>query len=320
MTVVSPRVNGSGIVSSSGRARTVSCGSSMRPSVPNTYSTPSPSLLTRLRKAIGAPGSDQHIKPDNGNQILQYQNAQPSTVIQQHPMLKDIALVAAVAAARTDNQEFLWYPVWVIAVKDWLFFNSNTATVACNIAPQFVLECWYKRNRRAKAKKLRKVPDFAQVLQHVNTLSNGTQVLGRQKVILMVENKATFPRVRWLRGQNPFEITAKQVEEQAIFAFLGDHSLLAIGIITACGSRWRYVEVDRPRTKYLKKWMDVEIGDATYTREKPVIELTVPEELKRISPMTDGSFELLDHMGLSAQAFDIIARRVKSRERDMWNL
>ncbi|OAX34277.1 hypothetical protein K503DRAFT_834452 [Rhizopogon vinicolor AM-OR11-026] len=320
----SPRVNESGISPSCGRSRTVSSGPSMRPSVPNTHFSPTKfPTAARPQNATVAPSSSQDVKsgPTPGNQTSQHQNTQSAAVIQQHPMLHDIALVAAVTAARTDKKEFLWYPVWVIAVKDWLFANSNTDTVACNIAPQYVLEHWYRNGPRAKVKKFSRIPDFAQVLQHVKILSNRTRVLGRQKVIMMVENKPTFPRSRWLSGQNPFQHIDKQIQEQAIFAFMGDRSLLVIGIIVAFGSRWRYVEFARPRTAYIKKCMDWEVGDRSNKRSnRPVIQEVLPEELNRLSLMGDGSFELLDHMGLSAQAFGIIARRVKSRERDMWNL
>jgi hypothetical protein len=47
---------------------------------------------------------------------------------------------------------------------------------------------------------------------------------------------------------------------------------------------------------------------------------TVPEELVSLSALKDQSFELLDHMGLSAKAFELIAQRIKNRESEMRSL
>ncbi|OAX43049.1 hypothetical protein K503DRAFT_796691 [Rhizopogon vinicolor AM-OR11-026] len=48
-----------------------------------------------------------------------------SEIEQVHPMLSDIALVAAVGAALADHREFLWYGVWSIAIKDHMFYREN---------------------------------------------------------------------------------------------------------------------------------------------------------------------------------------------------
>jgi hypothetical protein len=237
-------------------------------------------------------------------------------------MLMDMGLIAAVTAARENGMnadlEFLWYPVWVIAIKDWMFPNSNTATVACNVAPQYVLSHMYRTEGCTKLKRQWVIPDFAQILQQVHTFSNGTRKLGRQKVILMVENKPTRPRKSFLLSPNPFVDAEDQITKQAVFAFMADSSLHVIGVILAFGARWKYVEFYRPSGTELEAWMAV--GDGTYGQEKPKLAVAVPRVLRRLSCFRDDSFELLDHMGLSAQAFEIIAQRVKNRESKMWNL
>ncbi|KAG1737111.1 uncharacterized protein EDB91DRAFT_1141106 [Suillus paluster] len=203
------------------------------------------------------------------------------------------------------------------------FANSNTATVACNLAPQYVLEHTTKPialspGSVAKPKKTRVVPDFAQVLQYVQTSSNGSHIRDIQKVVLLVENKPKIRRKELLDGESPFDDSSDQVRKQAAYAFVADPSLRAIGTILAFGARWKYVEIDRPQNTVLNTW--VETGDKMYGRRKqPLIEV-VPEELRRLSVLKDNFFELLDPEGLSARAFEIIARRIKIREREIWNL
>ncbi|OAX35516.1 hypothetical protein K503DRAFT_773404 [Rhizopogon vinicolor AM-OR11-026] len=225
-----------------------------------------------------------------------------------------------------DHREFPWYPVWVIAIKDWMFPNSSTATVACNIAPQYVLRhtdidnSLSSPNSGSVVKVTRKsvIPDFALLLQHVRTASNGTPILGSQKVVLIVENKPTQARSRYLRLPCPFMGINGQIGQQALFAFTAHPNLHMIGVVVAFGARWRYVEAVRPGSALLKKW--IKYGDPSYAQSKKKLAWTVPEELQKLSPMKDHSFELLDHMGLTAQAFEFIAQRIKSRERTMWNL
>ncbi|KAJ8588153.1 hypothetical protein M405DRAFT_863195 [Rhizopogon salebrosus TDB-379] len=321
-----PRVDGSGKAPPSGRSRTVSSGPSMRSSAPSTGMDPSPSATIGYRMDDKLAKSTQ--RHTTGNQIDQA--AKPKVIhplvhqapaaIQQHPMSNDMGLIAAVTAARGDHREFPWYPVWVIAIKDWMFANSHTATVACNIAPQYVLEQWYKTDTTAKLKKTWVIPDFAQVLQYLQTSKNGTRILARQKVILIVENKPELPRKRFLDIEDdPFESVLKQARQQATFAFIADTSLLVIGAIIAFGARWKYIEFDRPRTKHLKAGIKKE-EDMTFGEEKIQLIQEVPKELVQLSPLGDETFELLDHMGRSAQALEIIARRIKSRECQMWHL
>ncbi|KAG1719400.1 uncharacterized protein EDB91DRAFT_464219 [Suillus paluster] len=324
-----PRVGGSGMASSSGRHRVVSSGPSVRPSVPSTDLAPSfPPVIGHHNDTLFANSSQRARKKTLQHPTVHQRTLQqPShhSVIQQHPMLKDFALIAAVTAARCDrnNNEFPWYLVWNIAIKDWMFSNSNTATVACNIAPQYVLSHQYNLEAlspgtAAKSKKTRVIPDFAQVLQHVTTSKNGTPILGRQKVILMVENKPKLSRQKIRGGVSPFPSIKKQISQQAAFAFVGDSSLHKIGMVVAFGDRWRYVEFARPRNTVLKAWTEAE--DQMYGVTKTLLPEEVPEELRKLSVVKDYSFELLDHMGLSAQAFEIIAQRIKSRESEMWNL
>ncbi|KAG0705304.1 hypothetical protein DFH29DRAFT_907177 [Suillus ampliporus] len=324
-----PRVSGSGMVSSSGRPRVVSSGPSTRPSVPSTALAPSFSPVTGHHDDTLLTNSSQRARKKTlqHNTVHQWTPQQPShqSVIRQHPMLKDFALLAAVTAARCDrnHNEFPWYLVWVIAIKDWMFANSNTATVACNIAPQYVLSHQYNfkdltPGSVAKPKKTRVIPDFAQVLQHIITSRNGTPILGRQKVILLVENKPKLSRQKILGGVSPFPSIKKQISQQAAFAFMADSSLHVIGMVVAFGDRWRYIEFARPRNTVLKAWTESE--DQTYGVQRTLLPETVPEELRQLSVVKDYSFELLDHMGLSAQAFQIIAQRIRSRESEMWNL
>ncbi|OAX31331.1 hypothetical protein K503DRAFT_777678 [Rhizopogon vinicolor AM-OR11-026] len=224
-----------------------------------------------------------------------------------------------------DHREFPWYPVWVIAIKDWLFPNSSTATVACNVAPQYAL--WHTNvddslsspNSGSVVNVTRKsaIPDFALLLQHVRIASNGTPILGSQKVVLIVENKPTQARSRYLRLPCPFIGIEGQIGRQALFAFTAHPNLHVIGAVVAFGARWRYVEAVRPESALLKEWM--KFNDPGYDVSKELL-WAVPEKLKRLSPMKDHSFELLDHMGLTAQAFQFIAQRIKSREHTMWNL
>ncbi|KAG0700388.1 hypothetical protein DFH29DRAFT_1056018 [Suillus ampliporus] len=219
------RVSGSGIGPSSDRSRT--SGTSLRQSVP---SIDNQTTNSRHKKHHAV-----------HQQVPQPPVRQANSAIQQHPMLRDIALIAAVTAARGDHREFLWYPVWVIAIRDWMFSNSNTASVACNIAPQYLLSHKYNLDPLSpgsvpKPKKASVIPDFAQVLQHVQTSGNGTPILGRQKVILIVENKPELSRRRIL-SESPFENIADQIVQQAAFAFVSDSSLRAIGVIAAFGAR-----------------------------------------------------------------------------------
>ncbi|OAX31848.1 hypothetical protein K503DRAFT_777240, partial [Rhizopogon vinicolor AM-OR11-026] len=208
-----------------------------------------------------------------------------------------------------DHREFPWYPVWVIAIKDWMFLNSSTATVACNIAPQYALRhtnidnSLSSPNSGSVVKVTRKsvIPDFALLLQHVRTASNGTNILGSQKVVLIVENKPTQARSRYLRLPCPFIAIKKQIGQQALFAFTAHPNLHVIGAIVAFGARWRYVEAVRPESALLKEWMKPD--DPNYDQSKGGLVWAVPEKLKKLSPMKDNSFELLDHMGLTAQAF-----------------
>ncbi|OJA14568.1 hypothetical protein AZE42_06364 [Rhizopogon vesiculosus] len=195
---------------------------------------------------------------------------QAPAAIQQHPMSKDVTLIAAVTAARMDHREFPWYPVWLIATKDWMFPNSSTATVACNVAPQYVLRhtdidtSLSSPNSGSVVKVTRKsvIPDFALLLQHVRTASNGTPILGSQKVVLIVENKPTQARSRYLRLPCPFLGINGQIGQQALFAFTAHPNLHMIGVIVAFGARWRYVEAIRPGSELLKKW--IKYGDPSY--------------------------------------------------------
>ncbi|KAG1888534.1 hypothetical protein F4604DRAFT_2023912 [Suillus subluteus] len=243
-------------------------------------------------------------------------------------MLKDVTLINAVTVAARSDTEFRWYPVWVIAIRDWMFPNVSTDTVACNLAPQYALE--YTPNPPAPSpgstpgslanpKKSWVIPDFAQVPQYVQTTSNGSRLRDIQKVILLVENKpkvkgrdALFPE------QSPLEESMLQIRKQAVYAFLADPSLQVIGTILALGSLWRYVEINRPRDAVLITWIDHQ--DRPYGQRKKAIAYVVPEELRRLSAKPDYSFELLDETGRSARAFETIARRIKTRESKMWNL
>ncbi|KAJ8590353.1 hypothetical protein M405DRAFT_897462 [Rhizopogon salebrosus TDB-379] len=251
---------------SSGRHRTVSSGPSMRPSEPGTTLHSSPSALRTHRS---------YTKSTRGSHTAQQHSQRspalkkPAAPQQQHPMLRDMGLIAAVTAARENGMnadlEFLWYPVWVIAIKDWMFPNSNTATVACNVAPQYVLSHMYRTEGCTKLKRQWVIPDFAQILQQVHTFSNGTRKLGRQKVILMVENKPTRPRKSFLLSPNPFVDAEDQITKQAVFAFMADSSLHVIGVILAFGARWKYVEFYRPSATELEdggRGWDVWSGEA----------------------------------------------------------
>lgn len=247
--------------------------------------------------------------------------------LEPHPMLRDVTLINAVTIAGRGSTEFRWYPVWVIAIKDWIFPNSNTATVACNLAPQYALEYTPKPGvpspgstpgSVAKPKKTWVIPDFAQVLQYVQTSSNGSRIRHIERVILLVENKPKMTKQEIVDGLSPFQAGKKQIYKQAVYAFLADHSLHVIGIILAYGTRWRYIEMHRPLDAVLHAW--IESGDVTYRQRKGRIVEEVPTELEQLSGMVDQSFELLDDTGRSARAFEIIARRIKGRERKMWNL
>ncbi|KAG1843270.1 hypothetical protein DFJ58DRAFT_915994 [Suillus subalutaceus] len=212
---------------------------------------------------------------------------------QLHPMLRDTSLTNAVTVAGRGSTEFRWYPVWVIAIKNWMFPNSNTDTVACNLAPQYALEY---------------TPKPAMVPAS-DTL---------KRVILLVENKPKMTQQEVIDGLSPFQADTKQIYKQAVYAFLADPSLHVIGVILAYGTRWRYTEMYRPLDAVLHAW--IETGDTTYRKRKGRIVDGVPAELEELSGMTDQSFELLDKTGRSARAFEIIARRIRSRERKMWNL
>jgi hypothetical protein len=330
-TSAASSVSGSSMAPLSGRSRTVSSGSSMRPSWPtgSTYMNPSFPASTGLHKDTTRTTSNQrHTTKNQTNQTLQqnetHRQARPvgqeSTAVLRHPMLNDVGLITAITAARGDRREFPWYPVWVIAIKDWMFANSHTPTVACNIAPQYVLEQWYTTKTSVKPKKTWAVPDFAQVLQHLQTSKNGTRKIARQKVILVVENKPELPRKRFLEeDSDPWEEVLSQVNRQVAFAFLADPSLHVIGAILAFGARWKYLEFDRARTNHLKAYIKKRADMKRGEQRLPLVN-AVPAELAELSPLGDNTIELLDHMGRSAQAFEIIAQRIKSRESQMWNL
>jgi hypothetical protein len=168
------------------------------------------------------------------------------------------------------------------------------------------------------AEKKRVIPDFAQVLQYVQTSSNGSSIRHIERVILLVENKSKMTKQEVVDVLSPFQAGMKQIYKQAVYASLADHSLHVIGIILAYGTRWRYTEMHRPLDAVLHAW--IETGDATYRHRKGRIVEDVPTELEQLSGMVDQSFELLDDTGRSARAFEIIARRIKGRERKMWNL
>ncbi|OJA17900.1 hypothetical protein AZE42_10387 [Rhizopogon vesiculosus] len=325
----------SGVTSSSSRSRTVSFGPLRRPSVHNSAigsahqtgpqydNRDDPALVNgRQYGTQKAPHTSGKKTPkpthhQNSHHTNQPPIHQAPAAIQQHPMLKDIALIAAVAAARKDIEEFPWYPVWAIAIKDWMFSNSHTATVACNLAPQYVSQHRYKTHPQGKLRKTWVIPDFVQILQHVKTSSNGSAVLTSQKVVLMVENKPTLSRKHILNRPSPFGNVKLQTGKQAAFAFMADSNLHVIGVIVAYGSRWKYVEYSRPEFSQLKAWTE---GGRMGRKRAELLQQIVPEELGSLSALKDQSFELLDHMGLSAQAFKLIARRIKNRESEMWSL
>lgn len=319
-SIVLPRVGGSGTAPS--RSRTVSSGPSMR--LPGPYINLAPSLPpTTGRENDPALANGSHrakSRYTTGNKTLHHQLL--------HPMMRDIALINAVTVAGRGSTEFRWYPVWVIVIKDWIFPNSNTSTVACNLAPQYVLEYTPKPGvpspgstpgSVAKPKKTWVIPDFAQVLQYVQTSSNGSRIRHVERVILLVENKPKMTKQEALSRKSPFHEHRTQIHKQAAYAFLADPSLRMIGVILAIGTRWRYVEVYRPLLdSVLLTWIDTD--DKTYRQRKGRVVEAVPHELEDLSNMDDQSFELLDNEGRSAQALEIIARRIKGREKEMWNL
>ncbi|KAG2359603.1 hypothetical protein BDR07DRAFT_1462448 [Suillus spraguei] len=334
--VIPHRVGGSGTAPS--RSCTISSGPSIGMSQSGSYPNLAPSFLLATGRQNDDPtlaSSSHHAKSrhTNGNKLQHQHTQQPpvyasSPSSQLHPMLRDIALINAVTVARRGSTEFRWYPVWVIAIKDWMFPNSNTATVACNLAPQYALEYTPKPGvpshgstpgSVARPKKTWVIPDFAQVLQYVQTSSNGSRIRHVEKVILLVENKPKMTQQDVIDGLSPFQADVKQIHKQAVYAFLADPSLHVIGVILAYGTRWRYTEIHRPLNTVLHAC--IEGGDLTYRQSKGRIPEHIPAELEQLSSMADHqSFELLDDTARSARAFEIIASRIKGREGKTWNL
>ncbi|KAG2066859.1 hypothetical protein BDR04DRAFT_1144681 [Suillus decipiens] len=331
-----PRVHGPGMVPS--RYRTVSSGPSASPSasvdlVPSfpvkTARQNDPALADRSHHAASrhatASKTLHKIVHQHSNQPPVHQSF---SSLQQHLILKDVTLINAVTVAARSGTEFRWYPVWVIAIKDWMFLNASTGTVACNLAPQYALEYTQKPptpspgstpGSLVRSKKSWVIPDFAQILQYVQTASNGSRIRDIQKVILLVENKPKVKRQDVLfPEESPLEDSMLQIRKQAVYAFLADPTLQVIGTILALGSLWRYVEINRPRDDVLITWFDHQ--DRSYGQRKKAIAYVVPDELRLLSGKPDYSFELLDKKGRSALAFEIIARRIKIRESKMWNL
>ncbi|KAF9230474.1 hypothetical protein BU15DRAFT_83577 [Melanogaster broomeanus] len=66
-----------------------------------------------------------------------------TTRVKWAPSRDDFPFVLAVAAALGDSRETKWYGVWNVVLKNYLFRNCHTATVACTTMPQYSLVADY---------------------------------------------------------------------------------------------------------------------------------------------------------------------------------
>ncbi|OAX33142.1 hypothetical protein K503DRAFT_804605, partial [Rhizopogon vinicolor AM-OR11-026] len=203
------------------------------------------------------------------------QRTQNSSRIEQSPMLRDIALIAAVAAANADHREFLWYGVWNIAIKDYMFSRCNTSTTACNLVPQYVLHREYDPSSSESTSKGKPrgwvIPDFALVLQHIRLSSTGRAVVKRQRVILIVENKPIRPKRMRQNVGNPFSVIYDQLHKQALFAFASHPTLNTVGFILTLGELWQYGEFSRPADNLLSSWSEAKDPSWTRSARKVVV-------------------------------------------------
>ncbi|KAH7917223.1 hypothetical protein BV22DRAFT_1200330 [Leucogyrophana mollusca] len=53
---------------------------------------------------------------------------------------KDLDLESAIAAASLQTKESPWYAVWVLCLKDHLFYDASTKSASCVLAPQYSLD------------------------------------------------------------------------------------------------------------------------------------------------------------------------------------
>ncbi|KAG0709397.1 hypothetical protein DFH29DRAFT_993540 [Suillus ampliporus] len=127
-------------------------------------------------------------------------NQRSSGQIKRHPILGDMALIAAVAAASTDHREFLC-PI----------------LSPCHKKAEWV------------------VPDFSLVLQRIRLSSHGPAMFQRQRVVMIVENKPARDKRLRRAMVYPFTYVENQVTRQAVFAFASDPTLNTLGAIIAFG-------------------------------------------------------------------------------------
>ncbi|KAF9230110.1 hypothetical protein BU15DRAFT_84038 [Melanogaster broomeanus] len=66
-----------------------------------------------------------------------------TTWVNWEPSRDDFPFILVVAAALGDARETKWYGVWDVVLKDYLFRNCHTATVACTTMPQYSLVADY---------------------------------------------------------------------------------------------------------------------------------------------------------------------------------
>ncbi|OAX34595.1 hypothetical protein K503DRAFT_785649 [Rhizopogon vinicolor AM-OR11-026] len=244
-----------------------------------------------------------------------------SQIGQDHSMLRDIALAAAVAAAHEDHREFLWYGVWTIAIKDHMFYRCNTSTTACNLVPQYVLQREYdpssdESTAEGKPKREWVIPDFVLVLQRLHLSSIGPATIMRQKVVMIVEIKPIRPK-HFRFPMIPFTPIFPQVRRQALFAFASNPTLNTVGSIITFGNMWTYGEIRSPMDQLLSSWSEAK--DPTWSPEKLKMTIRIPRYLQKLSEHKC-FFNLMDRGGKSAVAFQYIADRIKERESDFWGL
>ncbi|KAG0704495.1 hypothetical protein DFH29DRAFT_372824 [Suillus ampliporus] len=259
------------------------------PSSFHLQSTHPPYVTAYARKARPATGhsSAAHMATST-HEHRSRANRRPSGQMEHHPMLGDMALIASVAAASTDHREFLWYGVWTIAIKDYMFHRCHTSTTACNLMPQYVLLREYNPpdstsshvspcNKREEWV----VPDFALVLQRIRPSSHAPAMFQRQRVIVIVENKPARDKILRRARAFPFAHVEDQITRQAVFAFASDPTLNTLGIIIAFGEVWQYSEVERPPNRLLSSWSEAK--DPTWGTKDDTIPFVVPAFLKKLS-------------------------------------
>ncbi|KAG1737078.1 uncharacterized protein EDB91DRAFT_1083117 [Suillus paluster] len=298
-----PRVGVSGTASCSSRSRAVSSGSSMRPSVPTTEFAPSFPKMTGHRNDTALVNSSQRATSHH-------------TTGEWFQIFIGTASIRPFIIHLPPYWSFGGTQYGLSQVCQTVYYHS-VVQPGTAIRPRPHSKTHRAVSWGGKAKEnedySRFCPgpavcaDVQQWFPHAPH-SKGDSVSGE---------KAQIPQKQLVRGLSPFKESSDQVRKQAAYAFMADPSLRRISTILAFGARYRYAEIARPLDEVLATL--VETRYMTYGQCKGPILEDVPDWLQ-LSGQSDNSFELLDHEGLSARAFEITAQRIKRRERALWNL